>query len=75
MNEIIRQGSEKFQNCSNWLKPNHRENFSAKIIICVNCNGRCHFAKYCKKATVNQINDSYGCNRNKRNPEVRKAKN
>ena len=56
------RGKNQTHNCFIWLKLNHWESCPAKNIVCNNCSGRGHFANYCKKATVNQIDDSYDFN-------------
>ena len=52
VNNVKGQRHDKCHNCGNWLKPNHRNT------IFNNCIGRGHFAKHCKKATVNQVDES-----------------
>ena len=31
----------------------------ARIIVCHNCSGRGHFARFCKKSSINQLDGSY----------------
>ena len=58
INDVKGQRQDKSHYCENWFKPNHREDCPTRNIICNKSSGRGHFAKNCRKATGNQVDDS-----------------
>lgn len=67
LEEAALEANKKVPNQVLAVKSDNKRKFKKKLMICYECRGRGHTAKYCKKAAQNQTNSNQQNNNNRNN--------